>query len=57
MKLGTKIRKGDLVWFNKKLLYYEGYKKDNMFVFTMITENGYAKKLLTYKELMFYGEL
>lgn len=54
-----KLKKGDLVWFFGKLMYFEK-REAGKFVFSVPASNaksGYAKKTINKNDLIAYGSL
>lgn len=58
MKKWKRPKKGDLIWYFGKLMYFERIDKD-MYVFSVPSnksKTGYEQKVYKFKDLMLYGD-
>lgn len=53
-----KLKKGDLIWYFEKLMYFEGRDENNNYVFSIpfgTSRTGYKQKVINTIELSRYG--
>ena len=58
MKKWKRPKKGDLIWYFGKLMYFERIDND-MYVFSVPSnksKTGYKQKVYKFKDLMLYGD-
>ena len=58
MKKWKRPKKGDLIWYFGKLMYFEKMKEDK-YVFSVRvnkSKTGYEQEVYKFKDLMLYGD-